>query len=263
MTYLSTAKIKYHKKKVVKYLKTYTFETIIIIIITLFYFSFSLLISFPSYTLGNLFFGKTQNLYNLKLANFFFVNAAYPLIGKPVEYAHYQLSRTYFIQGKLNTALAEAKKELELYPENTRTYYILGLTYGYMNQEEKAIEGFSQFIETHPDTWAGRNDKAWLQFRIGDVDGALATIEPVATSTGLNNVWVQNTYGTLLMNKKRLSEAREAFSRAEKAVNTMTEMSWGSAYPGNDPRIYSTGLKATRISINNNLKLIAEKANKK
>lgn len=216
--------------------------------------------SFVSYNIGNIFFGDVQKLYNLKLANFFFVNASYPLIGKPVKFAHYQLSRTYFIEGDLENALIEAKKELKLYPENTRTYYILGLTYGYMNQEEKAIDSFSKFIETHPNTWAGRNDKAWLQFRISDIDGALKTIEPIATSTGMYNVWVQNTYGALLMNKNRLHEAKEAFKRAEKSINTITEESWGSAYPGNDPRIYKTGLAATKTSIQNNLKLIEEKS---
>lgn len=236
----------------------------IFLFLIIFIFSLTLTISYFSYNVGNIFFGDMPKLYNVRLANFFFVNAAYPLIGKPVKFSHYQLSRTYFIQGDLKNALEEAKKELELYPENTRTHYILGLTYGYMNEEEKAINAFSSFIETHPYTWAGRNDKAWLQFRIGDIDGALKTIEPVATSTlGINNVWVQNTYGVLLMNKKRFREAKEAFKRAEKEVHTMTEEHWGLAYPGNDPRIYTAGINATKLSIETNLKLIEEKISTK
>lgn len=218
-------------------------------------------ISLPyfSYKIGDIFFGKISKLYNVNIAQFFFDRAAYPYLFKPAPYAHHQLSRTYFVEGYLETALYEAKKELDLYPEHFGTYYILGLTYGYMNKEKEAVEAFSKYIEGNPRTWAARNDKAWLQFRIGDIDGALKTIEPVATSTALDNAWIQNTYGALLMNKGRNKEAEEAFLRAQKSVNVMSEEVWGRSYPGNDPRIYSTGLKATKISIENNLNLIRSK----
>ena len=176
------------------------------------------------------------------------------IIGKVPEYAFHQLSRTHFIQGELDTALALAYKEIELYPEHLHTYYIIGLTLGYMNREREAIDAFAMFIEYKPESWAARNDRAWLQFRIGDIDGALETIEPVVTIT--NNPWVQNTYGTLLMNKERYKEARTAFENAKLAVDWMTEASWGRAYPGNDPRIYATGLQAMKTSIANNLKLV-------
>ncbi len=203
---------------------------------------------------GNLFFGKVSTLYNVNLAQFFFTQSSYPLFGKPAEYAHYQLSRTYFIKGNLDIALSEVQKEIELYPDHTRAYYILGLTYGYMNQEEKAIDAFSTFIENNPTSWAALNDKAWLQFRIGDINGALETIKPVARAE--TSPWIQNTYGTLLMNKKRYSEARTAFLNAKKAVDAMDEETWGKAYPGNDPRIYATGLRAMKLSIESNLKLL-------
>lgn len=203
---------------------------------------------------GNLFFGKVPTLYNVTLAQFFFTQASYPFLGKAAPYAHYQLSRTYFIQGDLNTSISEAEKELALYPDHTRTYYILGLTYGYLNEEKKAIDMFSTFIEANPTSWAARNDKAWLQFRIGDIDGAIVTIEPIARA--IDNPWVQNTYGTLLMNKKKYTKAKLAFLNAKRIVNTMTETTWGIAYPGNDPRIYGTGLDAMKLSIESNLKLL-------
>lgn len=206
---------------------------------------------------GNLFFGKVPALYNVTLARFFFERSAYPFFGDPAPYAHYQLSRTYFIQGSLGSAVEEAEKELEAYPDNKRAYYILGLTYGYLNQEKKAIEAFGKFIEWQPDSWAARNDKAWLEFRIGDIDAALATIEPVSDKK--YNPWVQNTYGTVLLNKKRYKEAKEAFLNAKKSTDTMTAEAWGGAYPGNDPRIYGTGLNAMKKSIEGNFKLAEEK----
>jgi hypothetical protein len=58
------------------------------------------------------------------------------------------------------------------------------------------------------------------------------------------------------MNKKRYAEAKEAFLNAKRITDTMTESAWGNAYPGNDPRIYATGLSAMRKSIESNLKVI-------
>lgn len=212
-----------------------------------------------SYALGDIFFGKIKPLYNVKIAHFLYQRSAYPPLSiSPARYAHHQLSRTYFIQGKLFNSLAEAETELKIYPDNTATYYILGLSYGYMNRTHEAIDAFSKYIETHPGTWAGRNDKAWLQFRLGDIDGALATIEPIAESFRYTP-WVQNTYCTLLINKERFVEAQKTCHYAKEAIDKMTEKDWGHAYPGNDPRVYGTGLAAMKTSIDQNLELLNQK----
>lgn len=212
-----------------------------------------------SFALGNIFFGRVGPLYNVKLAHFLFKQSAYPLFPKLLpRYAHHQLSRTSFIQGNMYAALDEAETELRIYPDDTATYYILGLTYGYMDRTHEAIDAFSQYIETHPGTWAGRNDKAWLQFRVGDIDGALQTIEPIAQNFRYT-VWVQNTYCALLLNKGRFAEAETACNYAKEAIDKMTEKDWGHAYPGNDPRIYGTGLQAMKTSIEQNMKLIKDK----
>ncbi len=208
------------------------------------------------YRLGNMFFGEVPKLYNLQLAQYFFTYAAYPIIGDVPEFAHYQLSRVLFIEGSFDASLREAQRELEAFPENKRTYYILGLTYGYMSREAEAIESFSKFIEAYPESWAARNDKAWLQFRIGDLDGAIATMFPIKDH---RNAWVQNTYGTLLLNKGELDEAKQAFLLAQEVVSSLSEESWGSAYPGNDPRVYAAGLSAMRQSIADNLTLLESK----
>lgn len=225
-------------------------------------FSLAILIFFVppfAFSLGNIFFGDIPRLYNLNTAHFLFNRAAYPIFqSDPVPYAHYQLSRTDFIRGDLHPALDEARAELRHYPEHTGTYYILGLTYGYMNRNHEAIDAFSKYIETHPGTWAGRNDKAWLQFRVGDIAGAMETIEPIAESFP-NTPWVQNTYCALLFNQNRLAEAETACNNASEVAARMNGTDWGHAYPGNDPRIYGTGLEMLRRSINENLQLIANK----
>jgi tetratricopeptide (TPR) repeat protein len=188
------------------------------------------------------------------LAEFFFSRATHPIFGDVPPFAFHQLSRTHFIQGELNVALEEAYKEIELYPDHTNTYYIIGLTLGYLNREEEAIDVFQKFIEYKPTSWAARNDRAWLQFRIGDIDGALLTILPVTDE--IYNPWVQNTYGTLLLNKEQYVEAEVALKRAKQVADVMTKESWGNSYPGNDPRVYEVGLQGMRTSINRNLELV-------
>ncbi len=234
------------------------FLKLALLVISLFWVIVIVAFLFPQtqYRAGNIFFGEVPALYNLTIAQVLFTHASYPIIGAAPQFAHYQLSRTYFIKGELYTSLFEAKKELELYPQNKRTYYILGLTYGYLGQEEEAIEAFSSFIEAYPESWAARNDKAWLQFRIGDIEGALLTMAPV---THLENPWVLNTYGTLLLNSDRLLEAKEVFLHAEAVVQKITADDWGSAYPGNDPRIYETGLTGMRTSIEENLQIVEDR----
>jgi tetratricopeptide (TPR) repeat protein len=197
------------------------------------------------------------HLYNTKIARFFYNQS---LVfdgkdGKPEPYIYYQLARIDFIEGKLDDSLTKLHKELEVYPENTHTYYILGLTLGYMNKEKDAIAAFTHYIDTHPATWAGRNDKAWLQFRVGDIDGALTTIKP-AYEMYPENPWVLNTYGVLQMNKKNYKEAQRALSKGSLIAERLTEESWGKAYPGNDPRIYSTGLQAMKSSFAENLQTV-------
>jgi tetratricopeptide (TPR) repeat protein len=152
-------------------------------------------------------------------------------------------------------ALDEAKEELKLYPDSTSTYYILGLTYGYMNRNHEAIDAFSIYIDSFPEAWAPRNDKAWLQFRIGDIDEALETMRPIVDNFKYT-VWVQNTYCALLISKKDFSNAKTACERAQESINKMDENDWGRAYPGNDPRIYRTGLNAMKRSIDSNLAII-------
>lgn len=226
--------------------------------LTLYSVSFAISIAFlfpgTHRAVGDIFFGDVPILYNVTFAQFFYTYASDPIIGSPAPYANHQLSRTYFIQGRLNAALAQAYKEIEMYPDHWNTYYIVGLTLGYMNREEEAIEAFGKFIERKPESWAARNDRAWLQFRIGDIDGAIETLQPVTHL--IRNPWVQNTYGILLLNTKQYREAKIALEHAQKSADLLTPESWGYAYPGNDPRVYNIGLEAMKKSIDDNLLLV-------
>lgn len=210
---------------------------------------------------GDIFFGQNYYLYNTNTAQFFFKRAAYPLTGKAAPFAHYQLSRTYFIQGNFDTAIDEANKELELYPKNCRTYYIRGLTYGYMEKLDEAITDFETFNNACvKDSWAGHNDLAWFYFRKGDIANMRKTIEKVVPLYDMNP-WVQNTYGLALLNEGKYKEALAAFEKALYVAEHITEKEWGIAYPGNNPEIYGKGLDSMRTTIHNNLQLAKNKSN--
>lgn len=213
-----------------------------------------------SLSLGNVFFGGIDSLYHVRVAQVLFQLASYPPLfpHQPVSFAHYQLSRTYFIEGDYYSALDEAREELRVFPDHSNTYYIIGLTYGYLNRSYEAIDAFSSYIEAHPSSWAGRNDKAWLQFRLGDIDGALATIEPVVHQFPYTP-WVQNTYCALLLNKGQLGEAEQACQNAEQSLKKMTGHDWGRAYPGNDPSIYNAGFEQMKKSVQENLNILDKK----
>jgi tetratricopeptide (TPR) repeat protein len=204
---------------------------------------------------GNAFFGEIQPLYNVTFAKFFFNIATHPVLPIFTPWsAHYQLGRTHFIEGDLFKSLEEAKKELTLNPTNYISYYLIGLDYGYLGMPDKGIEAFDTYITYNPTSWAGRNDKAWLQFRMGNIDGALSTIEPVVKSYPFTP-WVQNTYCALLLNTKRSKEAQTVCTHAKEIVAKMTPEAWGRAYPGNDPSIYTYGVDAMKESSSQNATL--------
>lgn len=197
-------------------------------------------------------------VYNIDLAEFFYresVRYDRDELNRPEPYVLYQLGRIAFLRGDFEQAYKHLYKELDYYPENSHTYYTLGLVYGYDKQEEKAIEAFRKFIDYMPGSWAARNDMAWLQFRIGDIEGALETIEPAA-EYALPNPWVFNTYGVLLMNLGDLEGAHVALLKAATLTEEMQPADWGRAYPGNHPAIHDEGLDAMKESIASNLKNI-------
>ena len=207
------------------------------------------------FEIGNYYFGG--GAYNTQKAEEYFKKALE--IESDIQGAHYQLARVYFIRGDFYTALNEINKEIELYPDFKRSYYVRGLIYGYAKQPDKATADFKEFLKWKPESWAGHNDLAWVYFMKGDYKNSAETAREGLVSSP-NNVWLLNSLGVALLNEGKLTEAKEALTKAQTAAEAMTLADWGKSYPGNNPSVYGDGLDAMRASIKRNLALIADKS---
>lgn len=169
--------------------------------------------------------------------------------------AHYQLGRIAFLDGDFPRAIEHIDQAVDRDPNFAKAYYMKGLILGYRGSLIEAVEYFERYIRLVPDSWAGYNDLAWLQFQLGRYSETLA-----ATTKGLahspENVWLLNMHGLALMNLDRRDEAKDFFLRAKRLSDQMLPQDWGRAYPGNDPAIYPEGLERMREAIDHNLGLL-------
>lgn len=207
------------------------------------------------FDIGNYYFGGDH--YDIREAEIYFTktiadDGAFPQ-------AHYQLARVYFLNGKFYSALREVNREIALYPDFNKSYYIKGLVLGYAGDLPGAVEGFKEFIARDDFNWAGWNDLSWAYFREGDyVDARNAAREGLLRAEG--NPWLLNSLGVALMNLGDDVVARAAFSQALDHLNAMTPEDWGRSYPGNSPTIYGDGLSQMKASVAYNLALVAKTA---
>lgn len=204
------------------------------------------------FMIGNTHFGG-MNTYDVDKAQKYYIDAIY------LQYdfleAHYQLGRTYFIQGRFARALFETREALRLDPEFKKAYYMYGLISGYQGNYDEAIYGFSEFIKRDDFNWAGYNDLAWIYFQQGDYEKTRDTARE-GLKRAETNPWLHNMHGTALMNLGEKEEAKQAFEIALNEANKMTPEHWGGSYPGNDPRTYTSGLEQMRSAIKHNLDLV-------
>lgn len=218
---------------------------------------FSLLFFAPYifFYLGNVYFGSP--FYNRSYAQLFYHSSKFfssITLRQDIQLVNYQLSRVYFVNGDLRSALYYIDIEIKNFPEYKRSHYIRGLTLGYMDRQVEAIEEFKQFnsADQHKNTWAGHNDQAWLEYEIGKYKDAVKTIEEVLPDNN-SNPWLLNTYGAALIKLNDCDYAAQALSAAKINVEALTPEVWGIAYPGNNPNYYGLGLQEMKDIIDDNL----------
>ncbi|MBI2035214.1 MAG: tetratricopeptide repeat protein [Candidatus Liptonbacteria bacterium] len=178
------------------------------------------------------------------------LDAVYPL-------ANYQLGRIAFTRGQPLTALSFLNRELELYPDHYRAYYMRGLVRGFDNARDLvgAEKDFRTFISYHPDEWAGHNDLAWVLLKAGKWEEARDAAKEAFDATGdLENPWLWNSLGAALLNLHQYQKAQEAFTKALEYARDLGAEDWRLAYPGNDPRYAEEGIFDFKNVILANLK---------
>ncbi len=205
------------------------------------------------FSIGSYYFGGGG--YDLKKAEKYFrkvvsIEEDYPRV-------HYQLARINFLNARFAEAKSEINKEISLYPDFHKSYYMEGLIAGYAGDFDTAINGFKEFQKYDSFNWAAYNDLSWIYFQKGDFelakDVAIDGLEHAP-----NNPWLYNSLGIALLNLKEMSEAKIAFEKALQNIDKTTPEQWGKSYPGNDPKIYKDGYLATKESIVYNLELLKQ-----
>ncbi len=198
----------------------------------------------------------TSEQYDINAAQAYFEKALE--VDPYVPVARYQLARIHFVKGDLPQAIHYINTEIALFPENGRSYYIRGLIHGFDAEYDKAVSDFKRFLEWMPNSWAGHNDIVWVFFIKGDLENA-ETYARKGLDLFPRNPWLSNALGVILLNKGEYVESEKYLLVAQEGFAQMTPEEWGRAYPGNDPRIYSTGYEASQRSIEENLVLLKSK----
>src|SRR3989344_3908619 len=209
--------------------------------------------------IGNYYFNGRGG-YNLEKAESGFRRAI--AIDDKILWGHYQLARVYFVKGNLKNALEEINKELVANPANLRSLYVRGLIYGSSEKLAEAEADFRRFTFWAPTEWGGYNDLAWILAKEGKyADAEKAAAEGIKEATGGDqNAWLWNSLGVAQLNLEKYDEAEKSFRKALELARNMTEDEWARAYPGNNPKGSSGGLRSFKAAVEANLSKAVDKA---
>lgn len=204
--------------------------------------------------LGNYYFNVSGlGVYDLKKAEKHFERAL--KIDPNVPDAWHQLARIDFLRGNFADATAKINKQIEIHGDSfMASYYIRGLINGYTGNLKEAEADFKKFLSWDKTNWAVHNDLAWVYFKRGDYK-KVEIIAKEGLTFDKNNPWLLTSLGASLLNQGKKSEAKKIFENAQIAAEALTEKDWNKAYPGNDPRMASSGLVAMKKTIEYNLEL--------
>lgn len=176
--------------------------------------------------------------------------------------AWYQMGRIDFLHEEYNGALIKLAKQQELFGDDVpNVHYMFGLTYGYSASREgnaykwnRAEEGFTRFLDFFPENPWGRTDLAWILFSQGKFHEMKPVLEK-GLETHPRHPWLLNMYGLALLNTGERERAHEYFIQSFAEAELLTPESWGASYPGNDPKIWETGLREMQRSIAHNIEI--------
>lgn len=218
------------------------------------------LAAYPSaqraYLYGNKHFDATHaDAYNISRAEDLYERAT--LLDPKLPYLQHQRARVAFLKGDFSEALHHINDELAVNPEpSPSSYYIRGLIKGFIGEHASAAADYEAYLQYDPTNWAAINDLAWVLLKDKRSHDAL-----VALDWGLifwpENPWLLNGKAIAHYEMGQLELAAEAATRAEAAVEHVTEADWLQAYPGNDPLMAREGVATLRAAVQENIHNIA------
>ncbi len=88
-------------------------------------------------------------------------------------YHHFNRSRIYYDQGRIQEALSEIKEAIKLGPEDARFYQFLGFIYFSMGNYSEAEAAYLKTLEINPDLTDARNHLGVLYIHTDRLDEAL------------------------------------------------------------------------------------------
>ena len=194
-----------------------------------------------NYAMGKGSYYFNGGAYNLTAAKRWYRGALWMNSSLPL--AHYQLSRIYFVEGRMEEALQEVNKELAKRPSFGRAYYMRGLIEGFRKNLDAAEADFKKIFEVGLDEytpsldaggWAVYNDLSWVQFQKGEY-GEMEKTAREGLRKYPHNPWLLNSLGLGLMNLKKNKEAKATFEDALRRAEMLSAEDVRRAYPGNDP----------------------------
>ena len=120
--------------------------------------------------------------------------------------AHGSLGKVYYDQGRINEAIAQYRKAIELNPSEFRAYYNLGVAHEHQNRLDEAARAYKQSIQNNPRFADAYFNLANLQVRQEALSAAASTYEQMLAIYP-EDIQARNNLGVVYARLERLEEA--------------------------------------------------------
>ena len=127
--------------------------------------------------------------------------------------AHNNLGNIFLHDGRMDEALEQFQKALEIEPRDALAQNNLGAALRQKGQVDEAVTHYQRALEIEPRYALAQNNLGIVLFQKGQVDEAIAHFQK-ALAIQPNNVEIYNNYGNALLGKGEVDEALRCFQKA-------------------------------------------------
>jgi len=145
--------------------------------------------------------------------------------------AHHNLGAALFRKGKVDEAIVHYQEALRIKPDDAKAHYNLGIALGQQGRVDEAITHYREALEINPDYGEAHNNLGNVLRQTGRADEAITHFQ---RALGINpdDVTARNNLGTALQQKGRVDEAITQYQEALKIKPDFAEAhnNLGSAF---------------------------------